>query len=416
MAGQTRSYAAVQRFSWLVGRALARSGVQPGDAVAVLAGNDPMAFGCAFGISRAGAVWCPLSLQGQPADYLELLELLDCRALIFSPAFASQVAWIAPGLPELAMLVCLDSGDAHAGIPGAVGFGEWVSGLRDDPWQADPASDVVLVARAGGTDGGTDGATIGGTAGGPGGTRLTGRDIAAMTARTLISYPFRSRPVYLALALLSHEAGLLSLPVMTLGGEVVIMASDPDLAAGIEDIPGLIGKLRVTHAYLPTAVICQLLDHPDLPAADLSSLQGLWYGDAPLPAARLEQAVRMLGLVPRQLVTEASVPGLPADTIITGGLDVDCGEVEQSLLAHPAVLDCAVVGLPDGRWGERVTAVIQAQPGQEVELDELARFVRDALGNVKAPKKVEIWPDLPRSRAGTVLKAEVRSRLLRRDG
>jgi acyl-CoA synthetase (AMP-forming)/AMP-acid ligase II len=407
MAGQTRSYAAVQRFSWLVGRALARSGVQPGDAVAVLAGNDPMAFGCAFGISRAGAVWCPLGPRGQPADYLELLELLDCRALIFSPAFASQVAWIAPGLPEPAMLVCLDSGDAHAGIPGAVGFGEWVSGLRDDPWQADPASDVVLVSGAG--------ATVGGMVGGPGGTRLTGRDIAALTARTLISHPFPGRPVYLALASLSDEAGLLSLPVMTLGGEVVIMPSDPDLAAGVRDIPGLIGKLQVTHAYLPTAVTCQLLDHPDLPAADLSSLQGLWYGDAPLPAARVEQAIRMLGLVPRQLGTETSVPGMPEDTIITGGLDVDCGEVEQSLLAHPAVLDCAVVGLPDGRWGERVTAVIQAQPGQEVELDELARFVRNALGSVKAPKKVEIWPDLPRSQAGTVLKAEVRSRLLRRD-
>jgi fatty-acyl-CoA synthase len=76
------------------------------------------------------------------------------------------------------------------------------------------------------------------------------------------------------------------------------------------------------------------------------------------------------------------------------------------------VLDCAVVGLPDGKWGERVTAVIQPRPGQHVASDDVRAFVRDRLGGVKAPKQVEIWPDLPRSRVGKVLKSEVRSRLL----
>ena len=54
MAGHTRSYAEVQRLSWAAGRALARSGIRPGDKVAILSGNDPVAFSCVFGISRAG--------------------------------------------------------------------------------------------------------------------------------------------------------------------------------------------------------------------------------------------------------------------------------------------------------------------------------------------------------------------------
>jgi len=107
MAGQARSYADVQRLSWSVGRALARSGVSPGDKVAVLSGNDPVAFGAVFGISRAGAVWCPVNPRNEAAENRELLALLDCRCLIFAAAFAPLVAKIAPDLPELTTLVCL---------------------------------------------------------------------------------------------------------------------------------------------------------------------------------------------------------------------------------------------------------------------------------------------------------------------
>jgi acyl-CoA synthetase (AMP-forming)/AMP-acid ligase II len=99
------------------------------------------------------------------------------------------------------------------------------------------------------------------------------------------------------------------------------------------------------------------------------------------------------------------------DMIITGGFNVYSAEVEQALLAHPAVLDCAVVGLPDDKWGERVTAVLQLHPGQAVTLEDVRAFVKSRVGSVKTPKQVEIWPDLPRSRVGKVMKTEVKSRL-----
>jgi acyl-CoA synthetase (AMP-forming)/AMP-acid ligase II len=70
------------------------------------------------------------------------------------------------------------------------------------------------------------------------------------------------------------------------------------------------------------------------------------------------------------------------------------------------------VGLPDDKWGERVTAVVQPYPGGSVAAADLRSFVKDRLGSVKVPKQIEVWPDLPRSRVGKILKAEVKSRLL----
>src|SRR3954454_8042083 len=85
------------------------------------------------------------------------------------------------------------------------------------------------------------------------------------------------------------------------------------------------------------------------------------------------------------------------DMIITGGFNVYSAEVEQALMQHPAVRDCAVIGLPDDKWGEQVTAVVEAKPGQRVEPPELIAFVKERIGSVKAPKHLELWPELPRS-------------------
>ena len=66
-AGRTLSYFDVQKLSWRIARALDRSGIGPGDKVAILSANDPVAFGCVFGISRAGAVWCPVNPRNEAA-------------------------------------------------------------------------------------------------------------------------------------------------------------------------------------------------------------------------------------------------------------------------------------------------------------------------------------------------------------
>jgi acyl-CoA synthetase (AMP-forming)/AMP-acid ligase II len=99
------------------------------------------------------------------------------------------------------------------------------------------------------------------------------------------------------------------------------------------------------------------------------------------------------------------------DMIISGGFNVYSAEVEQALMQHPDVQDCAVVGLPDDTWGERVEAVVQALPGRDVDPAEVIAFVRSRLGGVKTPKAVHVWSELPRSKVGKVLKTEIKSEL-----
>jgi acyl-CoA synthetase (AMP-forming)/AMP-acid ligase II len=100
------------------------------------------------------------------------------------------------------------------------------------------------------------------------------------------------------------------------------------------------------------------------------------------------------------------------DMVITGGFNVYSTEVEQVVMQHPDVQDCAVVGLPDEKWGERVTVVVQLRPGAGAGPDDIRAFARERLGGVKAPKQVEVWPDLPRSKVGKVLKREIKDNLM----
>ncbi len=96
------------------------------------------------------------------------------------------------------------------------------------------------------------------------------------------------------------------------------------------------------------------------------------------------------------------------DMIVSGGFNIFPFEIESVLTAHPAVQDCAVIGVPDEKWGEAVKAVVQLAPGATAEPEELMALCREKLGGMKTPKSVEIWPDLPRSAVGKVLKREIR--------
>lgn len=482
----SQTYAEVQQRSRTIAGALQDSGIGPGDRVAVLSANDPLALTCVFGTSRAGAVWCPVNPRNEAAENRELLDLFGCRCLFFQAKFAPLVERIRGDLPALTTLVCLDGE-----VDGAVTFDEWLAAHGREPDLVTLPDDLCVLAGTGGTTGK------------PKGVRLTGHNLETATALTLMSYPFGERPRYLALAPLTHSAGVLTFPIMALGGETVIMPA-PDLGEFLR----LIEHHRITHAFLPPTVIYGLLDHPALDSTDLTSLRCLWYGAAPMSPVRLTEALHRIGPVMGQLFGQTEAPNMIAtlapadhflpdgsiatarlssagrptpltqvaimaadgallppgergeivvrgplvmagyhenpaataevsahgwhhtgdigyldednflyivdrakDMIITGGFNVYSAEVEKALQAHPAVQDSAVVGLPDEKWGERVAAVVQLRAAGQADPDALIAFVKEHLGSVKAPKQVEIWPDLPRSKVGKVLKTEIRQRL-----
>jgi len=96
------------------------------------------------------------------------------------------------------------------------------------------------------------------------------------------------------------------------------------------------------------------------------------------------------------------------DMIISGGFNVYPAEVEKALLSHRGVQDCAVIGVPDEKWGESVVAFVESRPGIEFDEQELLAHAREVLGPVKTPKRIECVASLPRTNAGKVSRAELR--------
>jgi acyl-CoA synthetase (AMP-forming)/AMP-acid ligase II len=98
------------------------------------------------------------------------------------------------------------------------------------------------------------------------------------------------------------------------------------------------------------------------------------------------------------------------DMIISGGENVYSAEVENALAQHPAVAACAVIGVPDPDWGERVHAVVVLGAGASVTSDELRAHTTTLIAGYKAPRSVEFVDSLPLSGAGKVLKRELRAK------
>jgi fatty-acyl-CoA synthase len=434
-------------------------------------------------------VWCPINPRNEASENRYVLDAFDCACLIFHSAYAPMVEQMRAGLPKVRTWICLDQPQ-----PFAVSLAQWLDGVADTPLHVTPVDDLAMIAGTGGTTGQ------------PKGVMLSGANLESMSALTLMGYPFEGRPSYLALAPLTHAAGVLCFPIMTLGGRIVVMPK-PDLT----EFLALIERHRITHTFLPPTLIYMLLAHEQLAATQRDSLQCFWYGAAPISAARLEEALVKIGPVMAQLFGQTEAPmmismmapkdhfladgsvarerlasaGRPGplvqvatmdsegrilptgetgeivvrgslvmmgyyqnpaataeaglhgwhhtgdvgrldaegylyivdrakDMIITGGFNVYSVEVEQALMQHPDVQDSAVIGLPDDKWGERVVAVLQPQAGRTLQPEQVQAFVKARIGSVKAPKQVEIWPDLPRSKVGKVLKKDIRAELLKR--
>ena len=98
------------------------------------------------------------------------------------------------------------------------------------------------------------------------------------------------------------------------------------------------------------------------------------------------------------------------DMIVTGGENVYCTEVEEALYQHPAILEAAVFGVPDDKWGEAVWAVIVPREGSELEPAQVIEFCRERIAGYKVPKGIDVQLEpLPKSGPGKVLKRELRA-------
>jgi malonyl-CoA/methylmalonyl-CoA synthetase len=113
-----------------------------------------------------------------------------------------------------------------------------------------------------------------------------------------------------------------------------------------------------------------------------------------------DMAVRNVGIY--RILGRSSV-----DIIKSGGYKVSALEIEQTLLGHPKIAECAVVGVPDSEWGERVCAAIRWRDGAALPLTELRSWAKERLAVYKVPGRVREVNDLPRNAMGKVIKKEV---------
>lgn len=99
------------------------------------------------------------------------------------------------------------------------------------------------------------------------------------------------------------------------------------------------------------------------------------------------------------------ISGRTKDLIVTGGQNVHAGEVEERILMHPGVAECAVIGLPDAKWGECVTAVVVAKSGEVLHADDIIAMCREHLAGFKTPKQILLQAEpLPRTATGKMQK------------
>jgi fatty-acyl-CoA synthase len=97
------------------------------------------------------------------------------------------------------------------------------------------------------------------------------------------------------------------------------------------------------------------------------------------------------------------------DVIISGGENISTIEVEQTVCQHPAVMECAVVAIPDEKWGERPKAFVTLKQGQTATEQEIIAFCRERLAHFKCPAAVE-FGDLPKTSTGKVQKYVLREK------
>jgi acyl-CoA synthetase (AMP-forming)/AMP-acid ligase II len=485
-SGTTLSYEQVRLTTLKVAHRLGRQRLSPELKVAVLSYNHHAAFAVVLGILRAGATWIPVNPRNAPEEIGRCLEAFDCDVLFFHSDLAAVAEQIAARAPKISSCVCIDgaSGDYPS-------LDHWLGNAdtSEKVLTHDPERAFTLQ-------------TTGGTTGIPKGVCLPARALETMVANLTASLPRNGPPVFLAVAPLTHAAGMIAHYVLAHGGCLVIFPR-VEKAELLEAIP----RFGITHTFLPPTVIYELLAHPQVRRTDHSTLQALIYGAAPIAPQKLREALEVFGPVMCQVYgqTEASMPatflspadhfddgqvasdkrlsscGRPTpfsklavlddagnpvapgavgeiciggqglmtgyyqnpevtaevlrdgwvrtgdigyrdtqgyfyitdrrkDMIISGGFNVYSVEVERVLLEHPAVHDCAVIGIPDPKWGERVVAFVEFRSGVTAATADLIAFCKQKIGSVQAPKDVYPIESLPRSGVGKVLKRTLRDK------
>jgi fatty-acyl-CoA synthase len=315
---------------------LAQRGLRPGEGVGLLSPNRPEAWLGQIAPALAGGRYTALHPLGSLEDHLYACEEAELRFLFVDPYFGERANQLLEKSGVVEAIFTFGRSDA----------GEDINVLADA---------VSLNGRLGrGAHGPEDLCFLlytGGTTGVPKAAMLSERAVAAMASGTALGWDLPQRMTYLAVAPISHAAGMLIVPTL-LGGGTVVLQPRFDPAAWLHGV----AAERATVSLLVPTMIYALLDHPDLDPTDLSTLETVMYGASPISPTRLAEGLERIGPVFCQLYgqTESAGQGTALWRAQHDASDLDrltsCGTPMP--FTRVTLLDESGEPVPDGTPGE----------------------------------------------------------------
>ena len=453
---------------------LSSFGLQRGSALAIMAGNhvDVIIVNCAGMLLGVRAT--PISMLTSDADLSFILADAEIDLFAVDASLKHRIEAMREKMPPCLYLGCPD-------------FSAQLAAAQPALLQSTAQTDDIAVMGY-----------TGGTTGRPKGVVHTHSSALAAVQMAASEWQWPANGQALAVTPVSHAAGILAYPTWLNGGTFHMLPTfDPDsLAAYVRE--NYIGA-----TFMVPTMIYRLIDHAKAHGLDLSPMETILYGAAPMAVPRLIEAIETFGLIFQQLYGQTEAPtciaylareqhdvartdrlgscgtphagldlalldadGLPVASgeageicvrgpfvmqgywkrpeeteaafargwlhtgdigrfdadgylhivdrkkylIISGGFNIVPRDVEDAILGLPGVVGCAVVGLPDPKWGEAVTAAIVCE--KPLDAAAVVAHVTDARGKVAAPKAVHFIASIPLTPIGKVDKKALRAMLM----